>query len=196
MYDDMYADSGDFGNEGDNDEQGDVGSDDGPGPDVPAGYFDPTPVRPYGSAVASFQAAFSIGENFTILPSIYFGWNSTFNSYMHPRHGVVVGGFLPGRYTERQIPFFGFSNGFRSTAKLTVVPQLDLRYRFARKNFVSLRGGCFLRDDSFDGFADIDPVYAFGGEYGRQTMVGPLKVAVQWCDITGVTFYASIGFDF
>ena len=39
-------------------------------------------------------------------------------------------------------------------------------------------------------------LYAFGAEYSRQSIVGPLRFAVQWCTITGVTAYASVGFDF
>ena len=169
----------------------------GPGPDVPADVAFPTkPVKPYGSVMASFEAAFSIGENFTILPTVYFGWNSTSDTDMHPRHAVVVGGFMPNRYTERQIPFFGFSTGFRSSSLLTVVPQLDLRYRFLRKNFITARAGMFKRDDSFKGLYSVYPVYAFGAEYSRQSIVGPLRIAVQWCDITKLTTYLSIGFDF
>ena len=170
----------------------------GPGPEVPADYQKKTnPVQPYGSAMASIEAAFTIGENFTILPTVYFGWNSSNDTKdKHPRHSVVVGGFMPNRYTERQIPFFGFSTGFRSSSILTLVPQLDLRYRFLRKNFVTARAGIFNRDDYFKGLFLVSPVYAFGAEYSRQSIVGPLRVAVQWCDITGLTAYASIGFDF
>ena len=169
---------------------------DGSGPEVPDDYYKPVPVTPYGSVMASFEAAFTFGENFTILPTVHFGWNSTSNDSMHPRHGVVVGGFLPNRYTERQIPFFGFSTGFRSTSTLTLVPQLDLRYRFLRKNFVTARAAMFKRDDSFKGLYVVSPISAFGVEYARQSVVGPLRVALQWCEITGLTAYASIGFDF
>ena len=178
------------------DSDGDGADSDGSGPEVPDDYYKPTPISPYGSVMASFEAAFSIGENFTILPVVYFGWNSTSDSAMHPRHGVVVGGFMPNRYTERQIPFFGFSTGFRSTSTFTLVPQLDLRFRFLRKNFITARAGMFKRDDYLEGLYRVSPIYAFGAEYSRQSVVGPLRVAVQWCDITGLTAYASVGFDF
>ncbi len=169
----------------------------GTGPEIPDNYLNvPKPIEPYGSVMAGFQAAFTFGENFTVLPSLYFGWNSTSTDQMHPRHGVVVGGFMPNRYAERQIPFFGFPSGFRSSSNYTVVPQLDLRYRFLRKNFVTARAGMFKRDDIFKGLLDVYPVYAFGAEYSRQSVVGPLRVALQWCDITGLTAYASVGFDF
>ena len=174
----------------------DGSEDDGSGPDVPADWDGHKPVSPYASVLASAEAAFSIGGNFTILPSVYFGWNSTYGQYMNLRHAVVVGGFMPGRYAERQIPFFGFPSGFRSSAIFTLVPTLDLRYRFLRKNFVTARAGMFLRDDTIKGMFQYEPVIAFGAEYARQTIVGPLRFAVQWCDISGLTAYASIGFDF
>ena len=169
---------------------------DGQGPEIPDDYYAPRPVSPYGSAAAGFETAFTIGENFTILPSVYFGWNSTLDEEMHPRHAVVVGGFMPDRYTERQIPFFGFPTGFRSTSQLTVVPQLDLRYRFLRKNFVTARVGMFKREDTFRDLYLVTPITAYGAEYSRQSIVGPLRIAVQWCSITGLTAYASIGYDF
>ena len=103
---------------------------------------------------------------------------------------------MPDRYTERQIPFFGFPTGFRSTSQLTVVPRLDLRYRFLRKNFVTARVGMFKRDDTFKDLYLSSPIIAYGAEYSRQSIVGPLRIAVQWCSITGLTAYASIGYDF
>ena len=169
---------------------------DGSGPVIPDDFYKPTPIQPYGSAMASFETAFSFGENFTVLPAVYLGWNSTYDSQMHIRHGVVVGGFLANRYVERQIPFFGFANGFRSTGRVTLVPQLDLRYRFLRKNFVTARAGMFKRGDNINDMFQVKSVWAFGGEYSRQSIAGPLRFAVQWCNITGLTAYASIGFDF
>ena len=88
------------------------------------------------------------------------------------------------------------SRGFRWTSRFSCVPQLDLRYWFARKNYVTARAACYFRDYEFRYMFMGVPIYAFGGEYARQTMVGPLRFAVQWCDITGITAYASIGFDF
>ena len=172
------------------------GQSDGSGPDVPDDFFKPTPIQPYGSAMASFEAAFSIGENFTVRPTVYAGWNSVDDSQMNIRHAVVVGGFLANRYVERQIPFFGFANGFRSTDNLTFVPQLDLRYRFLRKNYLTARAGMFIRDETLQDVWHVHPIWAFGGEYSRQSVAGPLRLAVQWCSITGLTAYASIGFDF
>ncbi len=160
-------------------------------------------VPNYWSVLASMSGAFSIGENFTIHPSLYFGWYpleyeqyTRTDNCLNPKHIITMGGFMPNRYTERQMPFFGCPYGYRNARPYSAMGQLDLRYRFARKNFATARGGLFVDGYTLRELTFVAPDYAFGLEYGRQTMVGPLKVAVQWCDITGVSAYASIGFDF
>ena len=176
---------------------GDTSDESEGGPEIPDDWFARRdPVHPYFSLMGSVEAAFSIGENFTVQPAVYFGFNSLEPEQMNFRHAVVVGGFLPNRYAERQIPFFGFPLGFRETTKLTLIPQLDLRYRFLRKNYATARAGVFIRDSEFKYLFLGSKVYAFGAEYARQTIVGPLRVAAQWCNITGLTAYASIGFNF
>ena len=170
----------------------------GPGPDIPEDFdfHKFVPVDPYLSVLGSFEAAFSIGRNFTILPSVYIGWHTTYSRSMNFRHGICVGGFKANRYVERQIPFFGFPTGFKTSDCISFVPQLDLRYRFLRKNYITARGAMYKRGYSPQDTWYVSPVLAFGGEYARQTIVGPLRVAVQWCNIGGVTAYASIGFEF
>ena len=112
------------------------------------------------------------------------------------RHSVGVGGFMKNRYIEHQIPFFGFSHGFRHSTRYTLVPQLDLRYRFLRKNYVTARGGLFMRDADVKSLFMSDQLWAAGVEYARQTIVGPLRLAAQYCAVGGFSLYASIGFDF
>ena len=195
MYD--YSTDEEYESEGEALPAGEEEGQDG-GPVVPDEFFTRRyPVNPYFCAVGSISAAFTVGQDFTILPSFYLGYSSTTSwSEMNLRHVVGVGGFLPNRYTELQIPFFGFSTGFRDSDIFTAVPQLDLRYRFLRKNFVTARAGLFLRGYSLTDMFIVYPVHAYGVEYARQSIVGPLRLAVQWCNITGVTAYASIGFDF
>ena len=154
------------------------------------------PVKPYFSLMGSVEAAFTIGQNFTVQPILYFGYNSTDSEDMNFRHRVVVGGFMANRYAEHQIPFFGFSHGFRPSSRFTLMPQLDLRYRFLRKNYVTARAGLFMRDSEFKFMFMGHQLWATGVEYARQSIIGPLRVAAQYCDVGGFSFYASIGFDF
>ena len=171
-------------------------------------WYDEAAVAPegkvprYGAVLASLEGAFSIGNSFTFLPRLSLGWyknreedNSDTNC-LNPKHIVTVGGFLPNRYTERQIPFFGFPMGYRNCRPYSAVLQLDFRYCLARKNFLTARCGAFMDDYDFLSMVRQIPITAYGLEYARQTIVGPFKLAVQWCDVSGVTAYAGIGFDF
>ena len=160
-------------------------------------------VPHYGSVLAGFQGAFSLSDHFTFLPTLYLGWypireQDTFESNcLNPKHIVTVGGFMQGRYTEHQMPFFGFPTAFRNARPYSAMLQLDLRYRFASKNFITARCGAFFDDYEISNFVRVSPASAYGVEYARQTIVGPLRVAVQYCPrLTGLTAYAGIGFDF
>ena len=170
-------------------------------------------VPDYWATTASLGAAFSIGSHFTIIPSIWIGWSAYKGfykrlldpddgdwaepyHYMNPYHRLTFSGFLPNRYSEHQMPFFGFSSQYKRSTPIALTAQLDLRYCFLRKNFITLRGGLLQQ-----GYLPSDLLYATitwaaGAEYARQTMVGPLKLAVQWNTTSGVNAYASIGFDF
>ena len=161
-------------------------------------------VPRYITTMGGLEAALSIGEHFTVLPKLYAGWYRPFgvdlNQYspypfVNIRHVVTVGGFIPDRYTENQIPFFLWSNGFRETFGVATALQLDLRYGW-RKNYITVRSGVFSDIYSFDALSAESAVWGVGAEYARKTLVGPLKVAAQWGPEFGASVYASIGFDF
>ena len=162
-------------------------------------------VPRYISTLASVEAAFSIGNHFTILPKLYAAWYQPFGvnimsylarDYMNMKHTTMLGGFMPDRYTEFQIPFFLWPANTRNSSPYTAMAQLDLRYCFARKNYVSVRSGVLVRGDELRDFVENYKYWAFGAEYARQTPVGPLRLAAQWGRIGGFSVYASIGFDF
>ncbi len=162
-------------------------------------------VPRYISTLASVEAAFSIGNHFTILPKLYAAWYQPFGvnimsylarDYMNMKHTTMLGGFMPDRYTEFQIPFFLWPANTRNSSPYTAMAQLDLRYCIARKNYVSIRSGVLVRGDELRDFAENYKYWAFGAEYARQTPVGPLRLAAQWGRIGGFSVYAAIGFDF
>ena len=162
-------------------------------------------VPRYITTMGSLEAALSIGEHFTILPKLYAGWYRPFGvnlrdfspyPFVNNRHVVTVGGFIQDRYTENQIPFFLWSNGYRETFGVSTLLQLDLRYGFGRKNYITVRSGVFNDIYSLDSINAADLPWGVGAEYARKTLVGPLKVAAQWGPEFGASVYASIGLDF
>ena len=162
-------------------------------------------VPRYITTMGSLETALSIGEHFTVLPKLYVGWYRPFGvnlrdsspyPFVNIRHVVTVGGFIQDRYTENQIPFFLFSNGYRETFGVSTLGQLDLRYGFGRKNYLTVRGGVFKDIYSLDELNFKEAAWGVGAEYARKTLVGPLKVAAQWGPEFGASVYASIGLDF
>ena len=107
-----------------------------------------------------------------------------------------VGEFFRRRAVRILIPFFIWSNGYRETFGVSTLGQLDLRYGFGRKNYITVRGGVFSDIYSLDTFSAEDMMWGVGAEYARKTLVGPLKIAAQWGREFGASVYASIGFDF
>ena len=151
----------------------------------------------YWSNFTLLELAVSPWEDFTIQPSLFSGWNSIDPTLMNPRHAVAVGGIRTGRYLEHQMPFFGFASGFMVCSSLSGSASLDLRYRFLRKNFVTLRGGLFQDSPSYKVFFKSRPTaWAAGLEYARQAIVGPIRIGAQWCDVTGFSASMTVGFDF
>ena len=119
-----------------------------------------------------------------------------YDDLFNPKHLVTIGGFVPNRYTERQIPFFGFATGYRNCLPITTVGQIDLRYCFLNKNYITVRAGMYKDAYTFQWWPQMGSVKAYGVEYARQSMIGPLRFAFQWATYVGFSGYASIGFDF
>jgi NTE family protein len=155
-------------------------------------------ITSYGVLSANLEAAVSLGNRITLLPSIYMGWFSVDHvAYMNPKHFPSIGGFLAERYAENQMPFFGFPSGYRICWPVSATAQMDLRYRFYGKNYLTARAGLYKDGNDLKGMLNFDPICAYGAEISRQTIVGPLRIAAQWCNMDpGFSMYASIGFDF
>ena len=153
-------------------------------------------VPNYASILFGLNGVIPIGKHFAILPSLYLGWMSTDPGYINPKHCINVGGFLPNRYTERQIPFFGFPSGFVNADPYTIVSQIDLRYNFNRKHYVTLRTAAFTDSFYLKDLFTLTPRLCYGAEYALRTFLGPLKIAVQYCDLNRFSAYASLGFEF
>lgn len=109
-----------------------------------------------------------------------------------------VGGYMPGRYLDQQIPFVGFG-GIMSTGDYLAVADAALRFRFGRKLFTSFQAGYMRHSDTIKGFIgeENQNILGAGIELGYRTLVGPFKVNVHWNDLSEkVGVYASFGYDF
>jgi NTE family protein len=154
-------------------------------------------VPPYSVGMVQASAAIPLGSLVVLQPSVYAGWQTEEPGHMNFIHTLAAGGTLASRYIDNQIPFFGFSQGFFVCGNYAATAQMDVRFRLNHKNFLTLRGGVLQDKDVLaDLFRTRPTAYAFGAEIGQKSVIGPMKLGVQWCDKTGFSVALSIGFDF
>ena len=106
-----------------------------------------------------------------------------------------VGGIFPGHFYEHQIPFVGF-NGSKSCNNLLTVVDLDMRFKVAKKWYVSLLGAV-MHDGVYLEEMSKHPIYAAGLQVAYRSKFGPLLGNVHWNSSTKkVGIYLSAGYDF
>ena len=154
-------------------------------------------VPPYSVGVANATAVLPIAGRLFIQPSVFFGWQTEEPGHMNFVHTLGAGGTRAGRYIENQIPFFGYNIGFHACGSFAATAQLDIRYRINHKNFFTLRGGILQDKDVLKDIVKTAPTsYAFGAEIGQKSIIGPMMLGVQWCNLTKFSVALSVGFDF
>ena len=158
-------------------------------------------VPPYFVGLSSVEGAITVGR-FTFLPRFYFSFTNATENQLHIAHRTMVGGLIPGRYYEYQLPFFGLTRGFRYQVGYNASPQADVRFRLNHKTYLTGRSALLVNSTQFrklfdfkDEFAQSSD-YAFGLEFGRKTALGPVQLGVAWSKRTHFGWYFSLGFDF
>jgi NTE family protein len=138
-------------------------------------------VLPIGDVFAfipSFNFRFLLGED---VPVAYFN---------------AIGGSLPGRYVDQQIPFLGITNLYAMKNILTVF-RTDFRFRIARNHYIT---GIlnYARDcDLFKDYVQGLGYFGAAAEYSYDTIFGPLSLNVHWSNLTQKAgFYLSAGYNF
>ena len=154
-------------------------------------------VPPYSVGVANATAVLPIAGRLFIQPSVFFGWQTEEPGHMNFVHTLGAGGTRAGRYIENEIPFFGYNIGFHACGSFAATAQLDIRYRINHKNFFTLRGGILQDKDVLKDIVKTAPTsYAFGAEIGQKSIIGPMTLGFQWCNLTKFSVALSVGFDF
>ena len=163
---------------------------------APGEYYEGE-VPPYSVGVAYATVALPIGNILTVQPSVHVGWQTEKPGHMDFIHALGAGGTKAGRYIDNQLPFFGFNTGFHTCGSFAATAQLDLRFRINHKNFLTLRGGMFQDREALADLVKVAPTaFAIGAELGQKSILGPVMLGVQWCDLTGFSAALSVGFDF
>ena len=144
-----------------------------------AGIHGVIPVCKFFSIIASANGRYIFGE-------------SDRNSYMNN----YVGGIMSGRYYEQQVPFIGY-NAVSDRKNLLTVADLELRFKFAKKCYLSAIGAAMHDGNSLEEMKSQHPVFAAGLQFGYNSKFGPFLANLHWnSTFNKVGFYLSAGYDF
>ena len=117
-------------------------------------------------------------------------------------HGSYVGGVMPDRYIDGQMPFIGFGNAYQA-GPIAATANLGLRLRLGQNLFVTATGGYFREENKLEDVITtvLPTLWGAGLEVGYNTPIGPIKVLGYWSDRFHETkydlgMYISLGFDF
>jgi NTE family protein len=148
----------------------------------------------FGIASGSGKMPVPIGEHFAIIPQG--GFRFIFGDDIPIPFANVLGGLMPGRYVDHQMPFIGLSNAAFRRNNLVVL-RTDFRYQFLKNNYITASVN-YARDFySFQQFETGENSWGCGLGYAYDTIVGPIKAVVHWSTLTRkVGAYLSVGFDF
>ena len=114
------------------------------------------------------------------------------NTYMFN----YVGNIMPSRYYEQQIPFIGY-NAVSSRKDLLTVADIELRFKFAKKFYLSAIGAAMHDGNDLKDLRSQHSVFAAGLQFGYKSKFGPLLANLHWnSTFNKVGFYVSAGYDF
>ncbi len=155
---------------------------------------------------------------FTWLPSL--AMRFVLNDALNLAYYNYVGGDIPGRYFDQQIPFIGINNAIPAGNILTVA-RSDFRFQVARNHYLTgvfnyARTAVDFRrffspDRSLSGLSDSMAAistslgdgnwYGAGIQYAYNAFFGPVKADLHWSNINkdknaGIGFYLSVGYNF
>ena len=166
------------------------------------GEKDFTPILMLG---ADYRKVFPAGEKVAIIADLHARSvinsgatdSNNVNAQMSLMHSNIFGGFIKGRFTEFQVPFFAVNSvAFASDHIATAV--LECRFNPYKKLYLSAMAGVEESNDTFSGFiTEYDPdCIAFGLEAAYNFIGGPIRINAHWSKTYGWGAYASLGFDF
>ena len=128
--------------------------------------------------IPSFNVRFLLGDD---VPVAYFN---------------AVGGSLPGRYVDQQIPFIGVTN-LHAMKNILTMARMDFRFTLAKNHYMTGIVNYARDGDCFRHYLDGLGYFGAGVEYAFDTIFGPLKANVHWSNMTNkVGFYISAGYNF
>ena len=134
------------------------------------------------------------GKVFAFIPS--FNARFLFGNDVPVAYFNAMGGSMPGRYVDQQMPFIGVNN-LSAMKNILTVFRTDFRFKVLKNNYVTAIVN-YARDcNRLEDYGVGDGYIGAAVEYSYDTIFGPLSFNVHWSNLTNVVgIYLSAGFSF
>ena len=154
----------------------------------------PSRVNNFHSLRADAKVVAPLGDRVALIPSVDFRF--LFGDDIPVAYFNAMGGSLPGRYVDQQMPFVGITN-LAAMKNILTVYRTDLRLTMAKNHYLTAIVN-YARDcDNLKDYGKGAGYLGAGLEYSYDTIFGPLSANLHWSDMTGkVGVYLSAGFNF
>jgi NTE family protein len=162
-------------------------------------YLDPANPR---SAVQDLAISFEgyitpKNGKFTIIPQFY--GRMVFGKPLYANLWNAIGGDIPGRHVDQQMPFIGVSH-LNETSDRSAIARCDLRYNFYGKHYLTATYNILLGYNKYNydrGTLDLEHYSGVGLRYAYNSPIGPIALTAQWSNCTReFSMYFSLGYNF
>ena len=148
----------------------------------------------FHTVTADAKVVVPAGKVFAFIPSL--NARFLFGNDVPVAYFNAMGGSMPGRYVDQQIPFIGVNN-LSAMKNILTVFRTDYRFRVAKNHYVT---GIlnYARDcDRIEEYGQGSGYFGAGAEYSYDTIFGPITFNVHWSNLTNkVGIYLSAGYSF
>ena len=143
---------------------------------------------------ADVRGVFAFEDNVCLTP--YFNTRMLFGKEIPVAYFNAIGGFVPGRYVEQQIPFVGITNLVAMKNILTLYGA-ELRQEIMNNHFVSVSLNYVKDSDRLQDYFKGKGYFGACMGYSYDTIFGPLSANLHWSNLTNkVGIYISAGYSF
>ena len=162
-------------------------------------YFDPsrpeTFVQAYHFSIEGYYTPQK--GDITVIPQLYNRF--VFGNTNYANLWNTIGGDIPGRHIDQQMPFIGVSH-LNETSDLTAILRCDVRYHFLGKHYLTGMTNILLGAEPQNimrGQLVSEFYYGMGLKYAYNSVLGPIALTAQWSNCTKeFSLYFSLGYNF
>lgn len=154
----------------------------------------PSKIRNFHTIKADVKGVIPLGDNIFLTP--YLHSRFLLGENIPVAYFNAIGGMLPGRYVDQQIPFVGIQN-LHAMKNILTLYGVELRQEPMKNHYVALSLNYVKDSDKFQEYFKGKGYFGASVAYSYNTIFGPLTASIHWSDLTNKAgIYLSAGYNF